>query len=62
MTVLTDSQERLALVQKVTEEHQQYQSRVRDFQTWLVSKTEEVSHFTEIEDVSEDRLRALQVL
>ncbi|MCJ8737179.1 hypothetical protein PDJAM_G00021200 [Pangasius djambal] len=56
------AEERLALVQKVAEEHQQYQSGVCNFQTWLVSKTEEVSRFTEIEDVSEDRLRALQDL
>lgn len=60
--VRTGLQERLALVQKVAEEHQQYQRRVRDFQMWLVSKTEEVSRFTETEDVSENRLRALQVL
>lgn len=58
----TDPQERLALVQKVAEEHQQYQSRIHEFQKWLVSKTDEVSRFTETEDVSENRLRALQVL
>lgn len=60
--VVTDLQDRLALVQKVAEEHQQYQSQVHDFQTWLVIKTEEVSCFTEIEDVSENQLQALQVL
>ncbi|XP_060789678.1 nesprin-3 isoform X2 [Neoarius graeffei] len=58
----TRAEDRLALVQKVAEEHQQYQSRVHDFQTWLVIKTEEVSSFTEIEDVSENRLQALQDL
>lgn len=60
--VLTALQDRLALVQKVSEEHEHYHSRVLDFQAWLVSKTEEVSRFREIEDVSENRLRALQVL
>lgn len=48
-------------MQKVAEDDEQHQRRVRDFQTWLVSKTEEVSRFTEIEDVSENRLQALQV-
>lgn len=62
MIVLTDMQEKLALMQKVAEEHQQYQNRVCDFQTWLTMKTEEVSRFTEIEDVSENRLQAFQVL
>ncbi|XP_060736451.1 nesprin-3 [Tachysurus vachellii] len=56
------AEERLALVQKVAEEHQQYQSRIHEFQKWLVSKTDEVSRFTETEDVSENRLRALQDL
>lgn len=60
--VRTRAEERLRLVQKVAEDDEQHQRRVRDFQTWLVSKTEEVSRFTEIEDVSENRLQALQVL
>lgn len=49
-------------MKKVAEEHQEYQNRVRDFQKWLVLKTDEVSRFTEIEDVSESQLQALQVL
>ncbi|TSV68152.1 Nesprin-3 [Bagarius yarrelli] len=60
--VCTRVEERLALVQKVAEEHQQHQSRVRDFQKWLVSKTDEVSRFTELEEVSENRLQTLQDL
>lgn len=61
-SVSTDPQERLTLVQKVAEEHQQYQSHVHEFQKRLVLLTDEVSRFTEIEDVSENRLQALQVL
>ncbi|XP_053365762.1 nesprin-3 isoform X1 [Clarias gariepinus] len=60
--VRTRAEERLALVQKVAEEHQHYLSSVRDFQEWLVLKTDEASRFTEIEDESENRLQALQDL
>ncbi|XP_058254944.1 nesprin-3 isoform X2 [Hemibagrus wyckioides] len=60
--VRTKAEERLALVQKVAEEHQEHQSRVHEFQKWLESKSDEVSRFAEIEDVSENRLRALQDL
>ncbi|KAK3563510.1 hypothetical protein QTP86_030372 [Hemibagrus guttatus] len=60
--VRTRAEERLALVQKVAEEHQEYQSRVHEFQRFLVLKSDEVSRFTEIEDVSENRLQALQDL
>ncbi|XP_034164256.2 nesprin-3 isoform X1 [Pangasianodon hypophthalmus] len=60
--IRTRVEERLALVQKVAEEHQQHQSRVHDFQTWLASKTVEVNRFREMEDVSENRLQALQDL
>lgn len=54
-------QERLALAEKRAEEHQQYQSCVHKFQTWLVSKTEEVSRFSDMEDTTQNRLEALQV-
>uniref|UniRef100_A0AAR2LIJ9 KASH domain-containing protein n=1 Tax=Pygocentrus nattereri TaxID=42514 RepID=A0AAR2LIJ9_PYGNA len=61
-SIRTKAEERLALVQKVAEEHQQYQNHVLEFQKWLVLKTEEVSRFTELEDTSENRLQALQEL
>jgi len=54
-------QERLALAKKVVEEHQQYQSDYHKFQTWLMSKTEEVSRFSDMEDTPQNRLKALQV-
>ncbi|XP_067311875.1 nesprin-3 [Pseudorasbora parva] len=56
------AQERLVLAQKVAEEHQQYQSCVHKFQTWLMSKTEEVSRFSDMEDTTQNRLKALQEL
>ncbi|XP_052001938.1 nesprin-3-like [Xyrauchen texanus] len=56
------AQEMLALAQKIVEEHQQYQSCVHKFQTWLVSKTEEVSRFSEVEDTTQNRLKALKKL
>ncbi|KAL6477359.1 hypothetical protein MHYP_G00131940 [Metynnis hypsauchen] len=60
--IRTKAEERLALVQKVAEEQQQFQNHVHEFQKWLVLKTEEVSRFTELEDTSENRLEALQEL
>ncbi|XP_056123130.1 nesprin-3 [Rhinichthys klamathensis goyatoka] len=56
------AQERLALAKKVAEEHQQYQSGYHKFQTWLMSKTEEVSRFSDMEDTTQNRLKALQEL
>ncbi|XP_016428183.1 nesprin-3 isoform X1 [Sinocyclocheilus rhinocerous] len=56
------AQERLTLAQKIAEEHQQYQSCVDKFQTWLMSKTEEVSRFSDMEDTTQNRLKALQEL
>lgn len=56
------AQERLTLAQKIAEEHQQYQSCVHKFQSWLVSKTKEVSRFSDVEDSTRNRLNALQDL
>ncbi|CAM4648070.1 unnamed protein product [Leuciscus chuanchicus] len=56
------AQERLALAQKVVEEHQQYQNCFHEFQTWLMSKTEEVRRFSDMEDTTQNRLKALQEL
>uniref|UniRef100_A0A8C2ILK1 Spectrin repeat containing, nuclear envelope family member 3 n=1 Tax=Cyprinus carpio TaxID=7962 RepID=A0A8C2ILK1_CYPCA len=56
------AQERLTLAQKIAEEHQQYQSCIDKFQSWLMSKTEEVSHFSDMEDTTQNRLKALQEL
>uniref|UniRef100_W5LNI7 Spectrin repeat containing, nuclear envelope family member 3 n=1 Tax=Astyanax mexicanus TaxID=7994 RepID=W5LNI7_ASTMX len=60
--IRTKAEERLVLVQKVSEEHQQLQHHVHEFQKWLVVKTDEVSRFTELEDTTENRLQALQDL
>ncbi|XP_056624469.1 nesprin-3 [Triplophysa dalaica] len=56
------AQERLALAEKRAEEHQQYQSCVYKFQTWLVSRTEEVSRFSDMKDTTQNKLKALQEL
>uniref|UniRef100_A0A672Q509 Nesprin-3-like n=1 Tax=Sinocyclocheilus grahami TaxID=75366 RepID=A0A672Q509_SINGR len=55
------AQERLTLAQKIAEEHQQYQSCIDKFQSWLMSKTEDVSRFSDMEDTTQNRLKALQV-
>ncbi|XP_016105644.1 nesprin-3-like [Sinocyclocheilus grahami] len=54
------AQERLTLAQKIAEEHQQYQSCIDKFQSWLMSKTEDVSRFSDMEDTTQNRLKALQ--
>ncbi|XP_062325713.1 nesprin-3 isoform X1 [Osmerus eperlanus] len=56
------SEERLALLQKMAEEHQMYQNSVLKFQSWLVSKTGELSVLMEREGPPENRLKALQTL
>uniref|UniRef100_A0A671STE5 Nesprin-3-like n=1 Tax=Sinocyclocheilus anshuiensis TaxID=1608454 RepID=A0A671STE5_9TELE len=56
------AQERLTLAQKIAEEHQQYQSCIDKFQSRLMSKTEEVSRFSDMEDTTQNRLKALQEL
>lgn len=61
MWLLGFFQERLALAEKRAEEHQQYQSCVYKFQTWLVSRTEEVSRFSDVKDTTQNKLKALQV-
>ncbi|XP_034531179.1 nesprin-3 [Notolabrus celidotus] len=56
------AEERLTLLQKITEEHQTYQGCVQRFQSWLLSKTKELSDLMEREDSAENKLKALQAL
>ncbi|XP_075963137.1 nesprin-3 isoform X2 [Anarhichas minor] len=56
------AEERLSLLQKMAEEHQTYQGCVQRFQSWLLSKTKELTDLMEREDTSENKLRALQAL
>ena len=49
------------MLQKMAEEHQMYQNSVLKFQSWLVSKTGELSVLMEREGSPENRLKALQV-
>ncbi|XP_044023306.1 nesprin-3 [Siniperca chuatsi] len=56
------TEERLSLLQKIAEEHQTYQGCVQRFQSWLLSKTKELTDLMEREDTSEDKLKALQAL
>ncbi|XP_010877051.2 nesprin-3 isoform X2 [Esox lucius] len=56
------AEERLSVLQKIAEEHQLYQSYVLKFQSWLLSKTKELSTLTEAEDTAENKFRALQAL
>lgn len=54
-------QERLSLLQRTAEEHQTYQGCVQRFQSWLLSKTTELTDLVEREDSAENKLKALQV-
>ncbi|KAK2825829.1 hypothetical protein Q5P01_020043 [Channa striata] len=56
------AEERLTQLQKIAEEHQMYQGRVQRFQSWLLSKTKELTDLMETEDTSENKLKALQTL
>ncbi|KAL0968928.1 hypothetical protein UPYG_G00219990 [Umbra pygmaea] len=56
------AKERLLVLQKIADEHQLYQSCVLKFQSWLVSKTKECNSLTEMDDTTENKLQALQIL
>ncbi|XP_033844711.1 nesprin-3 [Periophthalmus magnuspinnatus] len=56
------AEERLSLLQKIAEEHQTYQGCVQKFQTWLVSKTRELTELMEKDDPAENKLQALKAL
>ncbi|XP_028250509.1 nesprin-3 [Parambassis ranga] len=56
------AKERLTLLQKIAEEHQMYQGCVQRFQSWLLSKTKELTDLMEREDTAENKLKALQAL
>ncbi|XP_069028530.1 nesprin-3 isoform X2 [Embiotoca jacksoni] len=56
------AEERLSRLQKIAEEHQMYQSCVHRFQSWLLSKTKELTDLMEAEAATEDKLKALQAV
>ncbi|XP_070698326.1 nesprin-3 [Pempheris klunzingeri] len=56
------AEERLSLLQKIAEEHQTYQGCVQRFQSWLLSKTKELTDLMERGDTAENKLKALQAL
>ncbi|XP_010767765.1 nesprin-3-like, partial [Notothenia coriiceps] len=56
------AEERLSLLQKMAEEHQTYQGCVHRFQSWLLSKTKELTDLMEREETAENKLKALQAL
>ena len=45
----------------MAEEHQTYHGCVQRFQSWLLSKTKELTDLMERDDAAENKLRALQV-
>ncbi|CAL1575732.1 unnamed protein product [Knipowitschia caucasica] len=55
-------EERLSLLKKIAEEHQAYQGCVQRFQSWLLSKTRELTEMMEKDDPAESKLRALKTL
>ncbi|XP_035529861.1 nesprin-3 [Morone saxatilis] len=56
------AEERLTQLQKIAVEHQTYQGCVQRFQSWLLTKTKELTDLMEKEDTAEDKLKALQAL
>ncbi|KAM9842319.1 nesprin-3 [Aulostomus maculatus] len=56
------AEERLTLLQKIAEEHQTYQGCLQRFQSWLLSKTKELTELMEKDAAAESKLRALQAL
>ncbi|XP_061897273.1 nesprin-3 [Entelurus aequoreus] len=60
--VSTKAEERLSLLQKIAEEHQTYQGCVQRFQSWLLSKTKELTDLMEKEDTTENKLQALRAV
>ncbi|XP_051806282.1 nesprin-3 [Acanthochromis polyacanthus] len=56
------AEEHLSVLQKIAEEHQMYQGCVQRFQSWLLSKTKELTDLMERDDTPEDKLKALQAL
>ncbi|XP_029349675.1 nesprin-3 [Echeneis naucrates] len=56
------AEERLTLLQKIAAEHQTYQGCVQRFQSWLLSKTKELTDLMEREEMAENKLKALQAL
>ncbi|XP_041827390.1 nesprin-3 isoform X2 [Melanotaenia boesemani] len=60
--VKDQAEERLTLLQRISDEHQMFQSCAHRFQTWLVSKTKELTELMERDETADDKLKALQVL
>lgn len=49
------------LLQKISDEHQTFQSRVQKFESWLVSKTRELTELMQLKETPENKLKALKV-
>uniref|UniRef100_A0A3P9P940 Spectrin repeat containing, nuclear envelope family member 3 n=1 Tax=Poecilia reticulata TaxID=8081 RepID=A0A3P9P940_POERE len=62
MDVRDRAQERLMLLQKISEEHHMFHSHVQKFQSWLVSKTKELTELMKLDEPPESKLRALKTL
>ncbi|KAM9354470.1 LOW QUALITY PROTEIN: nesprin-3 [Pholidichthys leucotaenia] len=56
------AKDRLSQLQKIAEEHQTHQDKVHRFQSWLVSKTKDLTALMERDDTAENKLKALQTL
>ncbi|XP_015250176.1 PREDICTED: nesprin-3 [Cyprinodon variegatus] len=56
------ARERLMLLQKISDEHQTFQSRVQKFESWLVSKTRELTELMQLKETPENKLKALKTL
>ncbi|KAM4724352.1 nesprin-3 isoform 2-T2 [Anableps anableps] len=56
------AEERLALLQKISDEHHMFGSHVQKFQSWLVSKTRELTELMKLDETLDNKLRALKIL
>ncbi|XP_035761755.1 nesprin-3 [Neolamprologus brichardi] len=56
------AEERLSLLQKICEQHQTHQGCVQRFQSWLLSKTKELTEVMGRNDTAEEKLKALKAL
>ncbi|XP_012709706.2 nesprin-3 isoform X1 [Fundulus heteroclitus] len=56
------AQERLTLLEKISDEHQKFHNEVQKFQSWLVSKTRDLTELMKPGDTPENKLQALETL
>lgn len=56
------AEERLTLLKKISDEHHMFHTQVQKFQSWLVSKTRELTELMNLDETPENKLKALTTL